>query len=84
MAHVHHVLTRKGLVTWLDPESISSSIDRYPIDAVAHTECMLVFVTENYVRKLEGDPIDYWKREFAYALENLGKDRTIFVVSTRQ
>ncbi len=78
---VSEALKSRGLVTWIDEERVVNEIDDKIIDGIDHTECMLVFVTENYVRKVNGgNEKDYCKREFNYGFEKLGKDRILLVV----
>ncbi len=48
------------------------------VDGIDHTECMLIFVTENYVRKVNGwNDQDYCKREFEYGFEFFGRKKII-------
>eukprot|EP01040_Poterioochromonas_malhamensis_P027192 gene27192-biopygen3839 len=78
---VSDALKSRGLVTWIDEERLVNEIDEKIIDGIDHTECMLVFVTENYVRKVNGgNEWDYCKREFKYGCSRLGVDRLIVVV----
>jgi hypothetical protein len=78
---VSEALKSRGLVTWIDEERLVNEIDEKIIDGIDHTECMLVFVTENYVRKVNGgNEWDYCKREFKYGCSRLGVDRLIVVV----
>eukprot|EP01040_Poterioochromonas_malhamensis_P014069 gene14069-biopygen3173 len=51
---VSEALKSRGLVTWIDEDRIVNEIEGKIIDGIDHTECMLVFVTENYVRKVNG------------------------------
>eukprot|EP01042_Synura_sphagnicola_P027411 gene27411-35397_t len=78
---VSEALKSRGLVTWIDEERLVNEIDEKIIDGIDHTECMLVFVTENYVRKVNGgNDKDYCKREFEYGFEVFGRKKMIVVV----
>jgi len=78
---INEALKSRGLITWIDDENIVNDIDRKIIDGIDHTECMIVFLTENYVRKVDGkNDKDYCQREFNYGFEKLGKDKILVVV----
>ncbi len=78
---VSEALKSRGLITWIDDERIVNEINEKIIDGIDHTECMLVFMTENYVKKVNGwNYKDYCRKEFSYAVQKLGKEKILFVV----
>ncbi len=82
---VSEALKSRGLITWIDDERIVNEIDEKIIDGLYHTECMLVFITESYMKKLDsGNHLDYCKREFKYGFEELGREKVILVVLDEQ
>lgn len=71
----------RGLFTWIDDERIVNEIDNRIINGIKHSECMLVFVTETYVKKLNSsNHLDWCKREFHYGFKKLTPERMIFIV----
>jgi len=78
---VSEALKSRGLVTWIDEERLVNEIDEKIIDGIDHAECMLIFVTENYVTKVNGGNYkDYCKREFEYGFQVFGREKMIAVV----
>ncbi len=78
---VSEALKSRGLITWIDEERLVNEIDEKIIDGIDHAECMLIFVTENYVTKVNGGNYkDYCKREFEYGFEVFGREKMIVVV----
>lgn len=58
--------------------SLFKEINREIVDGIDHTKCMLIFVTENYARKVNGgNDQDYCKREFGYGFEVFGRKKII-------
>ncbi len=78
---VSEALKSRGLVTWIDDDrgvggesGIATEIDASIAKAIQETECMLVFVTENYRKKINGDKEnDYCKMEFSYGFHRSKK-----------
>ncbi len=78
---ISDALRRRGLITWIDDERIINEINLKIVDGIDRAECMLAFITRNYVNKVNGwNYKDYCKKEFIYAYEKLGRDKILLVV----
>ncbi len=65
----------------IDDEWIVDDIYWNIIEGIDHTECMIVFLTENYVRKVDGkNDKDYCQRELSYVFGKLGRESILVVV----
>ncbi len=72
---VSKALNSRGLLTWIDEER---STLMEILDGIDHTECLLVFITENYVKKLDDE--NFVAMDFNYGFNKFGADQTIIVV----
>ena len=74
VAAVNELLKGHGLVTWFDAEQMEGDIVDRMCEGIDNTDCVVVFVTANYVGKVGGsNPADNCKREFSYAARRKGK-----------
>lgn len=69
-----------GVDAWLDETHMTGNLLDCMTQGIDSSDCMLVFVTRNYMRKTaSGDPHDNVRREFMYAQQTMGSDRMIAI-----
>ncbi len=79
--YISDALRMRGFISWIDDERLVNVVDERIVDGMDHTEVLLLFLTENYQRKVNGqNSQDYCQREFLYGMCKLRKERTIVVV----
>ena len=67
---IHGELKRKGLSPWVDQEQMSGNIYSKMCEGIDGSACVIVFVTENYMKKVGGDNMnDNCRLEFNYAAQ---------------
>ena len=80
---MNRALQARGLVTWFDEERMEGRIMATMSAAVENTRCVIVFITDAYRNKVNGeDEKDNCQYEFSYAarLDSLGPQKMIPVV----
>jgi len=84
VAHVNAALQAAGLVTWFDEERMRGDVVAQMTDGIERSSVVLVFVTQNYIRKVAGvgpnGANDNCKAEFDYACNRKGVERLLPVV----
>eukprot|EP01040_Poterioochromonas_malhamensis_P007341 gene7341-biopygen1352 len=79
--YISEALKMRGFIPWIDDERLVNVVDERIVDGMDHTEVLLIFLTENYQKKVNGqNSQDYCQREFLYGMDKLRKERTIVVV----
>lgn len=77
-------LKERGIVTWLDEEAMEGDIQAKMAEGIEMTSAVVVFVTENYIKKANGDgqkgELDNCYFEFAQANRTKGPGKMIPVV----
>jgi len=79
---VNSYLKSMGIRTWFDEERMQGNVLDRMCTGIDDSECVVVFVTQNYVDKVGGvnGPQDNCKKEFEYAERTKGADKLISVV----
>lgn len=88
---VGEALKKKGLKVWIDDDSdelgnrrITTHLDDAISKAIEKTECMLAFITENYINKVNGEDVtDYCKKELSFGLDELKKRVIPIIVDSK-
>ncbi len=78
---VGEALKTRNLKVWIDDgidesgkKRIRTQLDEDIARAINETECMLVFITKNYLNKVNGNDLsDYCQKEFKYGFDRLQK-----------
>lgn len=78
---VGEALKTRNLKVWIDDgvdesgkKRIRTQLDEDIARAIDETECMLVFITKNYLNKVNGNDLsDYCQKEFKYGFDRLQK-----------
>jgi hypothetical protein len=69
VARVNESLKSRGIITWFDAEKMEGNIVQQMSNGIDNTQCVLVFVTRNYMNKVAGtNANDNCQLEFQYAL----------------
>ena len=78
---IGEALRKRGLDIWIDDEQIVSELDQRITDGIDQSGSFLVFLTDNYVKKVsQGAFDDYCKREFRYAFNQLSDCRMVPII----
>ena len=78
---VFHTLRKLGISSWFDEERMTGNIVAKMAAGIDSSDCMVVFLTRNYIAKVNGnDERDSCKVEFQYAFNRLGPQKMIPVV----
>lgn len=69
VARVNESLKSRGIITWFDAEKMEGNIVQQMSNGIDNTQCVLVFVTRNYMNKVAGtNANDNCQLEFQYGL----------------
>lgn len=78
---VCQALKALGMSVWFDEEQIHGHIRDKIVAGIDSCDCMVVFVTRNYINKVNGNEgRDCCKMEFNYGFDHLGPQRMVAVV----
>lgn len=74
VAAINEQLKAHGLITWFDAEQMEGDIVDKMCEGIDNTDCVVVFVTSNYMSKVGGaNAADNCKKEFSYAARRKGQ-----------
>jgi len=76
------MLTEYGFRTWFDAEIMKGNIQEQMCDGIEHSQAVVVFLTDRYIRKVDGEmgDIDNCKYEFEYSFRRRTPARMFPVV----
>ena len=78
---INKELKRIGYKTWFDEERINGDIDDRMAEGIEQTNCVIVFMTQKYYKKVSGKTAnDNCKLEFSHAKRMKTSDKMIVVV----
>ena len=78
---VNNILKSLGIDTWFDEDRMTGEVRDIMARAIENTRCVVVFITAEYRRKVNGtDDRDNCRYEFKYAVRELGPQKMIPVV----
>lgn len=77
---VNDKLKASGLKTWFDAEKLTGNIPLQMSRGIDSSDVVVVFITEEYMRKVNGDQDDNCKREFQYSVLSKSTQKIIAVV----
>jgi 5S rRNA maturation endonuclease (ribonuclease M5) len=81
VSRINDFLKAKGLITWFDSDRMEGDIRSKMTDGIEHTKCIVVFITDNYRKKVnQSDNRDNCRYEFKYAFAQKGAEKMISVV----
>ena len=78
---INEALKKLGYCTWFDEEDLTGDIDDKIAKGIEQTKCVIVFMTQKYLNKVNGDNAnDYCKTEFYHASNVKTKDKMVAVI----
>jgi hypothetical protein len=81
VSRVSSSLKERGLIAWFDSDRLSGNIVKQMCDGIDNSNCIIVFITKNYVEKVAGSNAnDNCQLEFNYAFRRKSASRMIAVV----
>ena len=81
VALINKALIKLGYCTWFDEEVLSGDIVDQITKGIEQTKCVIVFMTQKYLNKVNGDNAnDYCKTEFYHASNVRTKDKMVAVI----
>jgi hypothetical protein len=82
---INKALKKKGLITWFDEEQMEGNIVTRMTEGIEKAKCVLVFITENYRKKVNGsEERDNCYREFSHAVVHKGPQKMISIVMEKE
>ena len=78
---INDILRSKGIVTWIDAERMKGEIRRAMANGIDNTACVIVFITDRFCKKVNGDDsLDNCRYEFNYATRRVLTSNMIPIV----
>ena len=78
---IKKALDKLGYCTWLDDEKLRGDIIEKITKGIEQTKCVIVFMTQKYYDKVNGDdPKDYCKLEFRHARNLKTRNKMVAVI----
>ena len=77
---INEGLNRLGFCTWFDTQQMTGDIQAKMAEGVDFTRCVIVFVTEEYMKKIDSKDADNCKFEFDRGLKQKTKENILCVV----
>ena len=78
-------LQKRDFRIWFDHERMQGAVRKMMTEGIENTRCMVVMVTDNYRKKVNGDDDrDNCRYEFTYGVEQLGGHNMVPVVLERR
>lgn len=81
VALINEALNKLGYCTWFDEEDLTGDIDDKIAKGIEQTKCVIVFMTQKYLEKVNGgNATDFCQIEFCHASNVKTKDKMVAVI----
>ena len=77
---IFEALKKEGLNAWFDSANMKGNIAKEMSDGIEKSKTVVVFITETYMNKVNGDEDDFCKNEFQYSMRRKTTKNIIPVV----
>ena len=76
VARINEGLKSQGITTWFDSDKLNGEIYTQMTNGIEKSQCVVVFMTEEYMNKVNGDETrDPCRFEFNFAFQRHGRNK---------